>query len=105
MMICPTSLFVEYQLTAKRLRQVYEDWKGTLAAEWAEACLMAFQLRDWEMLKNISLGMNADETESVRYALTQCVDPASGAVIEPDEYLTSERVDFSQRKPAINFHR
>ena len=90
-----TSLFIEYQLTTKRLRQIYESWKGTLAAEWAEACLLAIQLRDWEMLKNISLGMNADETESVRYALTQCIDPATGAVIEPDEYLTSERVDFS----------
>ena len=65
-----TSLFIEYQLTTKRLRQIYESWKGTLAAEWAEACLLAIQLRDWEMLKNVSLGMNADETDSVRYALT-----------------------------------
>ena len=90
-----TSLFIEYQLTTKRLRQIYESWKGTLAAEWAEACLMAFQLRDWEMLKNISLGMNADETDSVRYALTQCIDPSTGAVVEPDDYLSSEQVDFS----------
>ena len=90
-----TSFFIEYQLTTKRLRQIYESWKGTLAAEWAEACLLAIQLRDWEMLKNVSLGMNADETDSVRYALTQCIDPATGAVIKPDEYLTSEQVDFS----------
>ena len=51
-------------------------------------------LRDWE-LKNISLGMNADETDSVRYALTQCIDPSTGAVVEPDDYLKSEQVDFS----------
>ena len=89
------SLFLEYQLTAGRLRQIYEKWKGTLASEWAEVCLMAFQLRDWGLLKRVALGMKADDKESVRYALTQCIDPTSGAVVEPDDYLKSEQVDFS----------
>ena len=89
------SLFISYQLTAPRLRRIYEQWKGTLAAKWAEACLLAFQLRDWETLKEISLRMNADERQSVTYALTQCIDLSSGAVVEPDDYLKSEQVDFS----------
>ena len=90
-----SSLFIEYQLNASRLRRIYEQWKGTLAAKWAEACLLAFSLRDWETLKEISLQMNADERQSVTYALTQCIDPSTGAVVAPDDFLKSEQVDFS----------
>lgn len=95
------SLFIEYRLTADRLRRIYSQWKGTLAAEWAEACLMALNLRDWERLKSISLLMNDDEKQSARYALTQCIDPATGAVVEPDDYLKSEQVDFSTAEACL----
>ena len=95
------SLFISYQLTAPRLRRIYEQWKGTLAAKWAEACLLAFQLRDWETLKEISLRMNADERQSVTFALTQCIDPSTGAVVEPDDFLKSEQVDFSTAEACL----
>ena len=96
-----TSLFIEYQLSASRLRRIYAEWKGTKASEWAEVCLMAFQLRDWGLLQRVSLGMNADEKESVTYALTQCIDPATRAVVEPDDYLKSEQVDFSSAEACL----
>ena len=96
-----TSLFLEYQLSAARLRRIYAEWKGTKASEWAEACLMAFQLRDWGLLKRVSLGMNADEKESVTYALTQCIDPTTGVVVEPDDYLRAEQVDFSSAEACL----
>lgn len=90
-----TTLFLEYKLSADRLRRIHAEWKGTHAADWAEAVLRAFTLRDWELLKRISLQMNDDEKQSVQDALTHCIDPATGAVVEPDDYLKSERVDFS----------
>ena len=89
------SLFIEYRLKGDRLRRIHDEWKGTLAAEWAEAVLSSFSLRDWEYFKSICVGMSTNEKESVRYALTQCIDPATGAVVEPDDYLKSEWVDFS----------
>ena len=90
-----TVLFLEYKLSADRLRRIHTEWKGTHAAGWAEGLLTALTLRDWEFLKRISLQMNDDEKQSVQDALTQCIDPSTGAVVEPDDYLKSEQVDFS----------
>jgi len=89
------SLFYEVRLSADRLRRISEEWKGTLAAEWAEACLMAFARRDVDRLRKISVELKGDPCQSVHYALTQCIDPLSGAVVEPDDYLVSPAVNFS----------
>ena len=89
------TLFYECRLSAKRLRQIYEDWKGTKAAEWAEACLTAFGLRDFEMLQKIISCLTDAEYSVVTEALTHCIDPLSGAIITPDEYLSHPSVNFS----------
>ena len=88
-------LFIEYHFTAAQLRQIYQDWTGTLAADWAKECLTAFSLQDWESLKNTILGMSADTYQSVTDALTNCIDPSTNAIIEPNEYLKLEQVNYS----------
>ena len=98
----PTSqLFIEYHLTAAHLRQIYQDWTGTLAAEWAKECLTAFSLQDWESLKNTILGMSADTYQSVTDALTHCIDPSTNAVIEPNEYLKLEQVNYESPESCL----
>ena len=88
------SLFYECRLSAKRLRQIYKQWKGTKAAEWAEACLRAFSLRDFEMLQKIICQLSDTEYSVVTEALTHCIHPLSGAIVSPDEYLASPSVNF-----------
>lgn len=89
-----SSLFYECRLSAKRLRQIYEQWKGTKAAEWAEACLQAFSLRDFQLLQKIICQLSDTEYSVVTEALTHCIDPLSGAIVSPDEYLASPSVNF-----------
>ena len=98
----PTSqLFIEYHLTAAHLRQIYQDWTGTLAADWAKECLTAFSLQDWELLKNTINGMSGDTYKSVTDALTHCINPSTNAVIEPDEYLKLERVNYESPESCL----
>ena len=89
------SLFYECRLSGNRLRRIRKDWKGTQAEWWADGVLECFSKREFERLGKIIEHLDDETRQSVRYALTQCVDPISGVVLSPDEYLASPAVDFS----------
>ena len=90
-----TSLFIEYQLTADRLRRILKDWHGTVAAEWAEILLSCFISRDWEKMKRASQLLSATEYNTIVQAFTWCKLPETGAIVEADTLIRSNLVDYS----------
>ena len=90
-----TSLFIEYKLTADRLRRILTDWHGTVAAEWAEILLSCFISRDWEKMKRASEMLSATQYNTVVQAFTRCKLPETGAIVEADTLIRSNLVDYS----------
>ena len=89
------SLFIEYQLTADRLRRILTDWEGTVAVEWAEILLSCFILRDWEKMRTASELLTATEYNTVVQAFTRCKLPETGAIVDADTLIRSQLVDYS----------
>ena len=90
-----TSLFIEYKLTADRLRRILKDWHGTVATEWAEILLSCFISRDWEKMKRASEMLSATQYNTVVQAFTRCKLPETGAIVEADTLIRSNLVDYS----------
>ena len=91
------SLFYEVRLSAGRLRQLRADWKDTFPDWWAESVLDAFINRDWERVAQFFRAVDpaCKEFVQLQEALTHCIDPSTGAVVDPDDYIQSEMVDCS----------
>ena len=89
------SMFIEYQLSADRLRRILTDWKGTPAAEWAEILLSCFISRDWERMKLASQMLSDTEYNTVVQAFTMCRLPHTGAIVDADQLIKSQLVDYS----------
>ena len=90
-----SSLFIEYHLSAARLRQILKDWKDTVAAEWASVMLSCFSHRDYEKMKRLCTLLSDTESAEVAQAFTRCILPETGAVVDPDTLIRSQLVDYS----------
>ena len=90
-----TSLFIEYKLSADRLRRILTEWHDTVAAEWAEILLNCFISRDWEKMKRASEMLSATQYNTVVQAFTRCKLPETGAIVEADTLIRSNLVDYS----------
>ena len=88
------ALFYECRLSAKRLRKMYEQWQGTDAGDWAKDVLSALAIRDFELLRRITVMNTEAEMAGIQEALTQCINH-KGVIVSPDEYLSSGYVNFS----------
>ena len=88
------SLFYEVKLSQGRLRQLAADWQGTPAATWAKTMLRCMAERKWEALKRFSFPAR-DISEVVTEALTHVLDPLSGAIVTPEDYIKNPSVDIS----------
>ena len=90
-----TSLFIEYKLSADRLRRILTEWHDTVAAEWAEILLSCFIERDWEKMKRASEMLSPTQYNTLVQAFTRCKLPETGAIVEADTLIRSQLVDFS----------
>lgn len=87
-------LFIEVSISQARLRQIAADWSGTDVAVWAKVILKCIAERNWEALKAAS-SLEAELEEMVIEALTHVLDPSTGIVEDPEDFIKLPHVDIT----------